>query len=259
MINNTRLLAGLMLGCVLSAPAAFAEEYKGFYVTAWGGTGEADFFSKGDYDALVIANLPSDVASIPSALTLTGVGTSDLDDNLSVWGAQLGYRFNRYVAVEFGYVNLGELLYRLPGSVSGTYTFSVSCGCDANTFTQVDVPLNGNIERATQITSTGLTGSVLGMFPLGPKFDLHVRGGLYMADTRVTDRIRYVSSDPVLNIAHGRTDASQTELFAGLGGAWNINESFTLRLEYQKYLDVGDDEKTGESDYDVLNISVLFK
>jgi OOP family OmpA-OmpF porin len=260
MFKKTGLLAGLAIGCVLSAPAAFAEEYKGFYFGVWGGSGDSDFFSKGAYDQAVIAALPGDIANIPlSTLTLTGVGNSDLDDSLSVWGAQLGYRFNKFVAVEFGYVDLGELLYTLPGSVSGTYRYQVPCNCTENTVTTVTVPLNGSFERATQITSSGITGSVLGLFPISPKFDLHVRGGLYMADTRVTDRIRYVSSDPTLNIAHGRTDASQTELFGGLGAAWNINESFTLRVEYQKFFDVGDDKKTGESDVDVLNVAVLFK
>ena len=96
------------------------------------------------------------------------------------------------------------------------------------------------------------------MLPIGQRFDLHVRGGIYLADTRVTNRIRDVESDTD-NICHGRVDASQTELFAGIGGAWNINESFALRVEYQKYFDVGDDKKTGESDIDVFNSSVLFK
>ena len=96
------------------------------------------------------------------------------------------------------------------------------------------------------------------MLPLGERFDLHVRAGIYLADTRVTNRIRDVEFNTG-NVAHRRVDASQTEIYGGIGGAWNINEGFAVRAEYQKFLDVGDNEKTGESDIDVFNVSVLFK
>ena len=100
--------------------------------------------------------------------------------------------------------------------------------------------------------------SALGMLPIGQYVDLHVRAGIYLADTRVTNHLRDVEFNTG-NIYHRRIDASQTEIYGGLGGAWNINESVVLRVEYQKYLDVGDDKKTGESDIDVINLSVLFK
>jgi OOP family OmpA-OmpF porin len=262
MSHKTRLLAGVALGCVLSAPAAFAEEYRGFYFSAWGGSGEMDFYSKRQYDAIVTANLPAEFADIANGnLTSTSTGTSYLDDSLSVWGAQLGFRFNKYVAVEFGYVDLGELFYSLPGELSGPYSEFVCSNNACDTVTRIDYTLNGSYERATQVTSTGITGSVLGMFPIGPRFDVHARGGLYYADTRASEHIRYVDNPSLVeaNVAHRRVDASATELFAGIGGAWNINESFTLRVEYQKYFDVGDDRKAGESDIDVLNLAVLFK
>ena len=33
---------------------------------------------------------------------------STLDDSLSVWGVQLGYRWGKYFATEVGYAKLGE-------------------------------------------------------------------------------------------------------------------------------------------------------
>lgn len=261
--NKTRLLAGMALGCVLGSPAALAEEYRGFYFTAWGGSGEMDGISKEGFDEDITSTLASEISSAPMhSLTLIdgSLGDSDLDDSLAVWGAQVGYRFNKWVAVEVGYVDLGELLYTLPGQLSGIYREIVCANRECSEMALLELPINGDFERATQITSAGITGSVLGMFPIGPRFDLHVRGGLYMADTRVTNRLRFVE-DPIenTNLDHDRVDASQTELFAGIGGAWNINQNFALRVEYQRYFDVGDDEKTGESDVDVLNLSVLFK
>jgi OOP family OmpA-OmpF porin len=263
MVKKT--LAGLAIGCVLSTPAAFAEEYKGFYFGVWGGSGSVDMASKSDLDEGFGAGLAEELddaafidlnGTIPDLsddllyeFALAGVGESTLDDSVSVWGLQLGYRFNKYFATEVGYAKLGEASYRLPAAVNVTVTHLASGASITDNF---------EAERAAVFTSAGPTISALGMLPIGQHIDLHLRGGIYLADTRLTNRIRDVETD-FANVSHDRTDASETELFAGLGGAWNINENFTLRVEYQKFLDVGDDQKTGESDIDVFNVSVLFK
>jgi OmpA-OmpF porin, OOP family len=262
MVKKT--LAGMAIGCVLASPAAFAEEYRGFYFGVWGGSGSVDIPSKSAFDAAIVPMLPAEVMAgdfiddndtpleplddVLYEFDLAGVGRSTLDDSVSVWGLQVGYRWHKYFATEIGYAKLGEANYRLPVSIDVTATPAVGTA------------LTGNIaaERAMQFVSAGPTISALGMLPIGQAIDLHVRGGIYLADTRVTNRIRDVQSN-FGNVVHRRVDASQTELYAGIGGAWNINENFVLRLEYQKYLDVGDDEKTGESDIDVFNLSVLFK
>jgi OOP family OmpA-OmpF porin len=263
MIKKT--LAGVAIGCVLSTPAAFAEEYKGFYFTVWGGSGSVDIPSKRTFDLAISAALPDELAQsayiddnntstvltddILHEFALAGSGNSSLDDSVSVWGAQIGYRFGKFLAAEVGYARLGEASYRLPIAVTETLTDLTSGASVSGDFAA---------ERAMQFTSAGPTISALGMLPIGQAIDVHVRAGIYLADTRVTNRIRDVEFNTG-NIAHGRVDASQTEIFGGIGGAWNINESFTLRVEYQKYLDVGDDKKTGESDIDVINLSVLFR
>lgn len=263
MVKKT--LAGLAIGCVLATPAAFAEEYKGFYFGVWGGSGSVDIPSKSTFDAAIVPNLAAEVASgafvtdngtptdasddILYEFALAGLGRSTLDDSVSVWGAQVGYRWGKFFATELGYANLGEASYRLPISVNRTRT-RLSTGAT------VTDDFAG--ERAMQFTSAGPTISALGMLPLGERFDLHLRGGIYLADTRVSNRIRDVEFNRG-NIAHRRVDASQTEIYGGIGGAWNINEGVVLRVEYQKFLDVGDDEKTGESDIDVFNLSVLFR
>lgn len=269
MMNKTRWLAGVALGCVLATPAAFAEEYRGFYFGAWGGSGEFDTPSRSAMDQAILGSLPTELGLVPiqpvTNLTVDQVFASRQDDSLTPWGLQVGYRFNKWVAVEVGYVDLGEFLYTLPGLISGD--LGVLCDLDAcldpdGNPTVVPVPISGEFERSTQLTSTGVTASVLGMFAINPRFDLHVRAGIYYADTRVTNRLRFIdAADPsdVFNLLHRRVDASQTELLAGVGAAWHINRNFALRLEYQKFFDVGDDEKAGESDVDLINIAVLFK
>jgi hypothetical protein len=44
------------------------------------------------------------------------------------------------------------------------------------------------------------------------------------------------------------TDASECEL----------NPSYSVRVEYQKFLDVGDD-RTGERDIDRIDVAILFR
>lgn len=261
MIKKT--LVGMAIGCVLAAPAAFAEEYKGFYFGVWGGSGSVDIPSKTEFDNAIVPMLPEEldrsafiddrntpdlIDDVLYEFALAGLGRSELDDSVSVWGVQLGYRWGKYFATEVGYANLGEANYRLPLSVDVTATFRDG----------TSVSDNFVAERATQFVSAGPTVSALGMLPVGQYIDLHLRAGIYLADTRVTNRTRDVEFD-FGNVNHRRVDASQTELFGGIGGAWNINESVVLRAEYQKYLDVGDDKKTGESDIDVFNLSVLFR
>ena len=264
MIKKT--LVGVAIGCVLSTPAAFAEEYKGFYFGVWGGSGSIDMASKGDLDEAFSGDLAGELddsayidnnrtPTTPSddvryEFALAGIADdSSLDDSLSVWGVQLGYRWGKYLATEVGYSKLGEASYRLPHFVNVTATPIASGVSSSDMF---------EAERAAVFTSAGPTISVLGMLPLGQRFDLHLRGGIYLADTRLTNRIRDVETE-FNNVMHDRTDASETELYAGIGGAWNINENCVLRAEYQKYFDVGDEKKTGESDIDVFNLSVLFK
>lgn len=269
MMNKTRWMAGLALGCVLSTPAAFAEEYRGFYFGVWGGSGEFDTSSKSELDDMVLGDLNNELATIPiQPITNLATGVvydSDLDDSLTPWGLQVGYRFNKWVAMEVGYVDLGEFLYRLPGELAGPYAFLCdlpACLDDDGNPTIVTRQLDGEFERSIQLTSTGVTASVLGLYPVTPRFDVHVRAGVYYADTRVTNRLRYIDGadqSDIFNLRHRREDASQTELLAGIGAAWNINEDFALRVEYQKFFDVGDDEKAGESDVDIINIAVLFK
>ena len=128
MIKKT--LAGLAIGCVLSTPAAFAEEYKGFYFGVWGGSGSIDIPSKKTFDDAILPAVPAEVAGsaytddrntpdvatddIRHTFALAGLGRSTLEDSVSVWGVQLGYRWGKFFATELGYSKLGEASYRLP-------------------------------------------------------------------------------------------------------------------------------------------------
>lgn len=224
MKNKTRWLAGLALGCALSTPA-LAEEYSGAYFSVWGGAGSTDMPSRAEFDE--IFNLDP---SVP--------GESRLDDTTNVWGALLGYRFNRWLGAEVGYVNLGEVKYDFSGVISTP---------------DGDLPYISGY----RFSSAGPNAAVVGFVPVGEYFEFNGKAGIFYADTRQTIRLYDVLAGE--NAGHNRSDASQIELFAGIGATWNANENFALRVEYQRFFDVGDDEKNYEQDIDVISLGVLFK
>lgn len=158
---------------------------------------------------------------------------TSMDDTGESWGVQVGYRFIPWVAAEVGYVDFGSALYE--ASITGTgEVFSV------------------------RYKSNGLTVSALGMVPITRRFDLHGRLGVIFSDTRVRQRIEDPFTGDFLSV---EDDGSDRDFFAGIGGAWNINESYSLRLEYQRFLDVGEEGqfRSGERDIDLLTFSVLFR
>jgi hypothetical protein len=71
-------------------------------------------------------------------------------------------------------------------------------------------------------------------------------------------RIRVRDVDFAENIVHTEVDASDRDLFAGVGGAWNITDRYSLRFEFQRYFDVGE-EDSGEGDVDMFAFSLLFR
>jgi len=235
MTGKQRIAAALVAALGLVAANTASAENGGLYFGLTGGATRFDLGgSRTDFDATF--GLP-----LAASLEAGGVDVTDfqssLDDTAMGWGLQVGYRFNRYVAVEVGYVDLGEALYEA--------IMTVDDGVDI-------FP----VEASVRVESTGPTAAVLGMLPIGERFDVHAKAGIYVADTRLRSRLRDVEFAD--NFLHAEDRASETEFFFGVGGAWNINDSYSLRVEYQRYLDLGDDD-TGEGDADLIGVSMLFR
>lgn len=230
--HRAALLAAT-LGLILSNAAS--AETQGLYFGLTGGATSIDTSgSKQDRDEALA--LPIAAALESEGIDVLGIESS-LDDSDIGWGLQVGYRFNRYIAAEVGYVDLGEALYEAILTIDdGVETFPV--------------------EVSSRFASSGPTAAVLGILPVGERFDVHAKAGLYFADTRYRARVRDIEFNE--NLLHDEANAGEREVFLGLGGAWNINDSYSLRFEYQRFLDVGDDD-TAETDVDLFALSLLFR
>lgn len=170
----------------------------------------------------------SDIAKsdLDAAYGLAG-SESSIDDSGSSWGADIGYQWGRHFAVEVGYVDLGE----------ATYT-AAAYGLE------------------TSFQSNGPTVGAVGILPLGDRFELHGRAGVLFARTRITERLVDDNGDV---LAHNGIKGNSKDPFLGVGAGWNINPEYTLRVDFRRFLDVGDSDETGEADIDQLYLSIVFR
>jgi len=146
----------------------------------------------------------------------------DSDSGFKIFG---GYQFTPNFAFEVAYLDLGE------AKISGTDSF---LGSTTATF-----------------EVSGFNFAVVGSFPVGERFGLMAKAGFFRWDMDLN-----VSSS-----VFGSGSASETgfDPMFGIGGLFNISEKLGVRVEYEKFLDVGDENVTGQSDVDLISASLVFR
>ena len=221
-----RILALAVLAALTSTPAV--AEDRGFY---WGfdlGQYQHDLDQNG-LDSMLVDALES---GTPPLTVLSG--SSQTSEDGFTWGLTLGYQFFRYLAVEAAWVDLG----------SSEYKASVDATDDVNVYA-----------RDTKITadSAGATLSALGILPFAESWQVYGRVGVYFAgnDLDVT-----VSSGD--EGASGEDSDNTQEFYWGVGGGYTAGQ-WTTRLEYQQYMDVGDDSTTGETDISRITLGAIYR
>lgn len=170
-----------------------------------------------------------------SALPITGATATSLskDEDDIGWKLFGGYAFNRYVAVEAGYVDLGK--------ASATRTMTA--------------PAAGSVTG--KITNTGLFADVVGKLPVGGDFSLFAKVGAVYAETKTN-----FATAGAVRFAAG-TNLSpkerETNWKFGLGAQYDLTKSIALRGEWERYNSLGKSNTTGEGDVDLFSLSVMFK
>jgi OmpA-OmpF porin, OOP family len=205
----------------ISVPAAEA----GFYFGAGAGQAKYDV-SQEELDDIFISAFEAAGANVLD-------GASELDDADTAFGVIAGYRFNPYFAVEATYFDLGtadydgEALVDLPGPL-GLAVF----------------------EGGITLESTGPAVSALAIWPVAEEFDLYARVGLFFSDTEA--KIALEDESDTLS-------GSDEDVWYGVGGAWNLGEQWSVRLDYQRLQDVGNEDETGEGNVDTWSLGILFR
>lgn len=202
--------AGLGLA-VLAGSAALAED-SGWYAGINGG----------------VTQTTIDEARITSSLLSSGFTVTDFSDDDSDSGYKLfgGYQFNRYLALEGGYFDLGS------------YGFTAE--------TQPPGTLTGNIEV------TGFNFDLVGFLPLSEHFSLIGRAGANHAEASDT----FSSTGPISVPGPDRT-ARETNLKLGVGAQWAFSNRFAARIEAERYRI--DDAIGNKGDIDLYSLNLLMR
>ena len=120
------------------------------------------------------------------------------DDKDSAWRILGGYQFNRNLAIELGYHNLGE------ASASG-----------------------GGVTVTDEVTAWELLA--VGSFPLANQFSLYGKLGMYRGEVERTVTLGGLSAS---------ADESGTEFTFGLGARYDFMPNLGVRAEWQRYMDL---------------------
>jgi len=220
-----RLFALVTLAVVAAVPAGAAE--RGFY---WG-------LDLGQYSYGLDRNeIDGQLTGALDAIGLAVIdGSSNTSEDGFTWGLTVGYQVFPFLAVEAAYLDLGEAEYK--ANVDVTDGTSVA-------------PLNATLTT----DSSGAALSALGILPLwGSGWDVYGRIGMYFSNGDGTIRL---ASDGVSDSASKSSNSESMLWGVGTGytsGAW------TLRLEYQQYMDVGDKDVTGEVDIDRITLGAVYR
>ena len=160
----------------------------------------------------------------------------------------------------------------LVGASAGQASFDISCpaasscddtdtawriygGLEVNEYISMEVGYTdlgkAEISGATSGTAeaNGMTIHVVGNLALNPSFSLIARGGMNILDLNVETTGGEV-------IDEGDTDVAWS---FGVGGQYNMTQSLGLRVEWERYFDVGDQHTTGQMDIDVLSAGLVYK
>jgi len=148
---------------------------------------------------------------------------SSCDDTDTAWRIFGGLEMNEYISMEVGYTDLGEV--KFSGATAG------------------------------KAESNGMTIQLVGTYAFNPSFSLIGRGGMNILDFDV-HTTTLDEEDTVVTFDEGDTDVAWS---LGLGAQYNVNKSVGLRMEWERYFDVGDQHTTGQMDIDLFSAGLVYK
>jgi OOP family OmpA-OmpF porin len=217
--------AALVAGSALAGPAVAADE--GWYILGFAGEASAANVHQGELD--------QNLLNAFGAVGLSPVDvTSTLDDSDTGFGLAGGFQVNPWFAAELAYVDLGDITYDATGTVTdGIGTFDSDFGLEQS--------------------AAGPVFSLLGIIPIGERFSVFARAGvaLMSVDADVNATI-----DGETAAVSDSTDRSN--LVYGVGGEYLFNESFGVRVGWDRYAEVGSEDLTGDIDIDLISLSLRY-
>lgn len=223
MPNAIRSSLIFCLGLLAIAPARAIE--PGWYLLGFGGEASA----QGVSEAEALGQLEELVAF--NGLEVVEA-TVQLDDSDTGYGVAGGYQFNDHFALEFGYVDLGAVAYEFDSTLT-----------DGEETAEADVQLES--------ASDGPVFSALGILPIGERFSVFARVGFSLMNAKGRAR---VTIDGQTNRAE--QSSQKSDPMFGVGAEYSLGRHFAVRLAWDRYMDVGTNDVTGDIDSDLISLGL---
>lgn len=165
---------------------------------------------------------------------LTGADTVAEADNSGV-GAKffVGYAFNEVFALEAFYANLGEY--------------------------KITAVADDGFDQTTAIDTWTVRGfgiAATGALPLNNWFALFGKLGFVSWNSEYKSTISDTTGFSATLLTE---DKSGTSPLFGIGAQFNISNRWALRAEYERYMDIGEQDTFGHFDVDLMSVSAMFR
>ena len=203
-----------LMGCtVMASPYALAEDSSFWY----GGLNVGQSYAKIDE-----TRITSDLAT--AGLTTTAFKKDEKDLAYKLFG---GYQFNRYLAVEGGYFNLGQFGYTAKTTPAGT--------------------LDGTIKLQ------GLNLDLVGLWPFTEKFSAFGRLGMNYAQAKDN----FTRTGAVTLPTNANPSEKGSNYKAGLGLQYDFTRSLGMRAEAERYRI--NDGVGNKGDINMLSLGLVYR
>lgn len=140
------------------------------------------------------------------------------DEDSTAYKVGAGVQLNRYVGLEFQYVDLGEVSASLPGI-------------------------------SADISAKGLGANVVATLPLD-RFKLYGKVGYHQIESE------WKVKQGGTTLGKGDDDNNVTSF--AIGATYALTPQFEVVAEFERYQDVGDKDETGEADVDFASIGLRY-
>lgn len=217
------LLVVLILNPVAAQEQSDEEWWRGIYLGA--SVGRSDFGDPDDWN--------DEIYDVLGVLGYSNPSDPDKDDSDVGWKILGGYQFNKYLGVEASYVDFGKAKFD-----------------DASALSTLGLPLVGNFKFEAKGGSLAATGT----WPFARRFGVFGKLGALYWDAELDGT---VSASGVTS-SREEDDNGVSVMFGG-GGKFDVTERLSLRVEWERYDSVGDEDNTGETDIDLISGGLIYR
>ena len=239
MKKTVKLLVASIVAIV--ANSAIAESGKWYIGVGAGQSSYSDWVSQEDITAL-----KDEFEASLGVVKFDGAESADAEDTSFGYKLFAGYWFHENIAVEFSYIDMGEV--DANSSSSGTFYD------DADNFKV------GDTFATAKANVDAITLDVVLNFPITSVAELIVIGGVYGADTKL--EFSAGGSITPENVNDSKTTGS-SGLHYGIGINFKVTDAIGLRAEWERLdnvearLDIVE-ANDGESDVDLLSAALIY-